>query len=197
MKKYQIIYCDPPWSYHDKQINFQSYDNGKKYFNAVTEHYQTMTNEDIKNLNVPGLIDNDCLLFLWVTSPNLDIGIDVGKSWGFKYKTVAFVWDKQRTNYGFYTLSQCELCLVFKHGRIPKRAVTNIKQFLSEKVSGHSIKPEEVRNRITLMFPIQSKIELFAREKIEGWDCWGDEVDIDENNIEAFIQLSRTATHER
>ena len=177
--KYQIIYADPPWAYRQKQINFQSYDKGKKYFNDVSEHYQTMTNEDIKNLNIAKISDKDCLLFLWATSPNLDIAIETGKSWGFEYKTVAFVWDKQRTNYGFYTLSQCELCLVFKKGRIPKKSANNIKQFLSEKLGEHSKKPQEIRKRIEQIFLFQNKIELFAREKIEGWDVWGNEVKSD------------------
>jgi len=180
-KQYQIIYADPPWSYKQSQINFQSYDNGKKYINKVTEHYKTLTNENIKQLPVEQLAGINCLLFLWVTSPNLDIGIDVGKSWGFQYKTVAFVWDKQRTNYGFYTLSQCELCLVFKKGCIPKKSVNNIKQFLSEKLGKHSEKPKEIRNRIAMMFPTQNKIELFARQKTEGWDVWGNEVESDIN----------------
>jgi len=176
MKKYQIIYADPPWAYRQKQINFQSYDKGKKYENDVTEHYETMSNEDIKALNVAQITDTDCLLFLWVTSPNLDIGIETGKAWGFEFKTVAFVWDKQRTNYGFYTLSQVELCLVFKKGKIPKKAVSNIKQFLSEKLGKHSAKPNEIRRRIETMFPTQSKIELFARQKSVGWEVWGNEI---------------------
>lgn len=190
-KKYQIIYADPPWAYRQKQINFQSYDKGKKYENDVTEHYGTMTNDDIKALKVSDLADTNCLLFLWVTSPNLDVGIETGKSWGFEYKTVAFVWDKQRTNYGFYTLSQCELCLVFKKGKIPDKAVTNIKQFLSEKLGKHSEKPAEIRNRIEQMFPTQNKIELFARQKTEGWDTWGNEV---ESDIDLLAQ-SPHSTH--
>ncbi len=185
MKKYQIIYADPPWEYRQKQINFQSYDKGKKYFNDVTEHYKTLTNKDIKSLNVSDIADTNCLLFLWVTSPNLDIGIEIGKKWGFDYKQVAFVWDKQRTNYGFYTLTQVELCLVFKKGKIPKKSVNNIRQFLSEKVGKHSSKPDEIRKRIELMFPEQDKIELFAREEnklfdeFKGWDVWGNEVKSD------------------
>lgn len=179
MKKYQIIYADPPWSYRQKQINFQSYDKGKKYSNDVTEHYTTMSNDDIKSLNVKDIADTNCLLFLWVTSPNLDIGIETGKAWGFDFKTVAFVWEKQRTNYGFYTLSSVELCLVFKKGKIPKKSVSNVRQFLSQKLGKHSTKPQEIRNRIEMMFPEHKKIELFARQKKEGWDVFGNEVESD------------------
>ena len=186
-KKYQIIYADPPWAYRQEQINFQSYDKGKKYKNDVTEHYKTMTNEDIRQLDVKSLADENCLLFLWSTSPNLDVGIVTGVALGFEYKTVAFVWDKQRTNYGFYTLSQCDLCLVFKKGKIPKpKEANNIRQFLSQKLGEHSQKPDEIRSRINQMFPTQNKIELFARKKenlfgdnLKDWDVWGNEVKSD------------------
>jgi len=80
------------------------------------------------------------------------------------------------TNWGFYTLSSVEVCLVFKRGPTPKRAVTNMRQFLSEKLTIHSRKPLEIRRRIERMFPIQPKIELFSREKMVGWDAWGNEV---------------------
>ena len=177
-KRYNIIYADPPWEYKQKQINFQNYDKGKKYINSVEEHYNTMSKKDLENMKetIQKIAEKDCLLFMWATCPNLDVAIDLGRYWGFEYKTVAFVWDKQRTNYGFYTLSQCELCLVFKQGKIPKKQANNIKQFLSEHVSEHSKKPEEIRNRIDLMFNNQKRIELFARQEVEGWDCWGDEV---------------------
>ena len=177
-KKYNIIYADPPWKYKQKQINFQHYNKGKKYINSVEEHYRTMSRKELEDMRevIQKIAKNDCLLFMWATCPNLDIAIDLGKSWGFEYKTVAFVWDKQRTNYGFYTLSQCELCLIFKKGKIPKKQTNNVKQLLSKHVGKHSSKPEEIRNRIDAMFSKQERIELFARQEVEGWDCWGNEV---------------------
>ena len=175
-KKYNIIYADPPWEYKQKQMNFQNYDKGKKYSNDVTEHYPTMSIKELKELPISRIAENDCLLYMWVTSPNLDVAIELGTSWGFEFKTVAFVWDKQRTNYGFYTLSQCEMCLVFKKGRIPKRLVTNVRQFLSEKLGRHSEKPKEIRDRIDSMYSYLPRIELFARQRADGWDCWGNEV---------------------
>ena len=174
-KKYNIIYADPPWEYKQKQMNFQNYGKGKKYSNDVTEHYPTMSIKELKELPVSRIAENDCLLYMWVTSPNLDVAIELAVSWGFEFKTVAFVWDKQRTNYGFYTLSQCELCLVFKKGRIPKRLVTNVRQYLSEKLGRHSEKPKEIRDRIDKMYSYLPRIELFARQYADGWDCWGNE----------------------
>ena len=130
------------------------------------------------------IADDDCLLFMWAVSPNLDQAIIVGQSWSFKYITVGFVWDKQKSLPGFYTLPSCELCLIFKKGKIPQpRGDRTIKQLLSAKSGLHSTKPWIVRDNIAKMFPNQSKIELFARpdwvdyQTAPGWDFWGNEVE--------------------
>ena len=175
-KKYQIIYADPAWQYKSKEcLAKTSILNGK-----LNTHYPTMSISDIKNLPVGGISDDNCLLFLWVVSPMLDECIDVLKSWGFKYSTIGFIWYKQKTNPGSYTMSECEICLIGKKGNIPSpRGARNIRQFLSEQKTKHSSKPQEIRKRIEMMFPEQNKIELFARQKIEGWDVWGNEVESD------------------
>ena len=168
-KCYDIIYADPPWSYEQKVPTSLT---------AATDHYATMTNDEIMDLPVADISADDSLLFMWAVSPNLDVAIEVGKAWGFDYKTVAFVWDKQLPVSGFYTMSQCELCLVFKRGKIPQpRGKRNIMQFLSCKRGRHSEKPMQIQHGITEMFPEQSKIELFARHRFPGWDSWGNEVD--------------------
>ena len=126
------------------------------------------------------MCDEDCLLFMWATSPHLDQAIELLKAWGFSWATVGFVWDKQKVNPGFYTMSQVELCLIGKRGKIPKpRGARNIRQLVSEMRGKHSAKPAEVRKRIEEMFPEQNKIELFAREAPEGWDVHGNEVESD------------------
>ena len=138
-----------------------------------------MKTEDICAIDVESIAMKDCLLFLWATSPTLPVAFDVIKAWGFRYATVAFVWDKKNINPGYYTLSQCEICLVAKKGKIPQpRGARNVRQFLSEKRTAHSAKPEEVRRRIELMFPDQRKIELFHRgPPATGWTCWGNETE--------------------
>ena len=131
----------------------------------------------MKKLKISAIADDDSLLFMWASNPHLEQATDLGKAWGFKYKTVAFVWDKQRVNPGYYTMSQVELCLVGKRGRIPQpRGARNVRQFLSSPRGIHSSKPEEVRQRIEQMFPTQKKIELFARTEAPGWDHWGNGV---------------------
>jgi N6-adenosine-specific RNA methylase IME4 len=137
-----------------------------------------MTLDKLKELKVKEKCDKDCVLFLWTSSPHLPQAIELMTAWGFDYKTVAFVWEKQKTNPGYYTMSQCELCLVGKRGKIPRpRGSRKERQFLSSLRGRHSEKPEEIRSRISRMFPDQKKLELFARQKVEGWDAHGNEIE--------------------
>jgi len=183
-KKYEIIYADPPWSYENKT------DCGGQrgsFTNHISKQYNTMSFNDIYNLPVKTIADKNCLLFLWVVSPNLIEGIETGKQWGFKYKTIAFIWNKIHLLPGSYTMSQCELCLVFKKGNIPSpRGSRNIKQYFEQSITKkrirHSEKPHEIRYRIEQLFPQQRKIELFARSKYPEWDVWGDEAPTEENS---------------
>jgi N6-adenosine-specific RNA methylase IME4 len=169
---YSILYADPAWNYDGREQH-----NKKEANKSVEGHYKTMTLDEMKQLKVKEITAPDALLFMWTSSPHLPQAIELMTSWGFEYKTIAFVWDKQKVNPGYYTMSQCEICLVGKKGNIPKpRGLRNVRQFLSECRTRHSAKPVEVRKRIEQMFPEQKKIELFCREKVEGWDCWGNEV---------------------
>ena len=172
--KYSIIYADPPWDYKGQ---LQHNGKGGKDTGGAEIHYPTMTLKKLKLLPIPDITDDDCLLFMWSSSPHLDQAIDLLKSWGFKWATIGFVWDKQRVNPGFYTMSQCEICLIGKRGKIPKpRGARNIRQLVSEMRGKHSTKPAEVRSRIELMFPTQNKVELFSRHITPGWHVWGNEV---------------------
>jgi len=99
---------------------------------------------------------------MWITSPHMEQGIELGKAWGFEFRTVASVWDKIVHNLGQYTLSYCEMCLVFKRGRIPSpRGSRNEKQLIRVPRGQHSQKPIEVLKAIARMFPTQDKIEPF------------------------------------
>lgn len=180
-KKYDVIYADPPWDYGGKlQFDKSSksadkIDLRKKIFiSSANFKYPTVKTKDLKKIPIHEISSDDCLLFMWVTNPHLAQGIELGQAWGFEYKTVAFVWDKMVHNPGQYTMSYCELCLVFKKGRIPKpRGARNIKQLIHSKRTKHSEKPMQILENIEKMFPTQKKIELFARNKPEGWDVWG------------------------
>lgn len=207
-KKYQILYADPPWKYRGTQYDRSSIKdiniNFEKpiFLSSASFKYPILSLDELKQLNVRSICDeNSCLLFLWTTGPMLNDSIELGKSWGFEYKTVAFVWDKQVHNPGRYTLSQTEFVLVFKKGKIPQpRGARNIRQLVSIHRGEHSEKPLFIAKCITQMFPTQEKIELFARQKNEGWDVWGLESDFDSNeanNIKSRKDLKQVSIIEK
>lgn len=171
--RYSVLYADPPWDYNGK-----TQQNGDHAVKSAKDHYPTMTLKELKALKVQDICEPDAVLFLWTSSPHLPQAIELMGSWGFEYKTIAFIWDKQKTNPGYYTLSRCEICLVGKRGKFPQpRGSRKEHQFLSQMRGRHSEKPEEIRKRIERMFPEQRKIELFARQKPEGWAVFGNEVE--------------------
>lgn len=185
-KKYDIIYADPPWDYGGK-TQFDKTSKSKEvidfskniFISSANFEYPTVKTSILKQMPIGQITKEDCLLFMWVTNPHLAQGIELGQAWGFEYKTVGFVWDKMIHNPGQYTMSYCELCLIFKKGKIPTpRGARNIKQLIRVPRMEHSRKPIEVLNNIDKMFPTQSKIELFARHKPVGWDVWGLDVEL-------------------
>ena len=193
-KRYDIIYADPPWDYGGKMqfdrtgtLEHNADLSRKIFISSANFKYPTVKTGVLKKIPITEIAKDDCLLFMWVTSPHLAQGIELGQAWGFEYKTVAFVWNKMVHNPGRYTMSYCEMCLVFKRGRIPEpRGTRNEKQLLNVPRGKHSAKPREVREAIERMFPTQDRIELFARERPVGWDVWGldvrEEYDVSGNN---------------
>ena len=179
--KYAIIYADPPWDYGGKMQFDRSSTSKEKidltkniFISSAAFKYPTLKLPELKKLGVADIAADDCLLFMWATNPHLDQAIELGKFWGFEYRTVIFVWNKMVHNPGKYNLSYCELCLLFKRGRIPTpRGARNTKQLINAPRGGHSEKPTEAARNIEQMFPDQNRIELFAREQHPGWSVWG------------------------
>ncbi len=180
-KKYQIIYADPPWSYRDKR------NKHPRLCGGAAAHYNTMPIEDIKNLPIKKLADTNCILFLWATFPNLQEALDVIKAWGFKYKTLGSSWIKTNKNngkpffgIGYYTKSNCKVCLIGVKGK-PKVISNYVSSVIISPREKHSKKPDIVRKKIVELMGNIPRIELFARQKTEGWDVWGNEVESDIN----------------
>ena len=179
IKKYKIIYADPPWSYRDKR------DKHPRLCGGASVHYNTMNIEDIKSLPISELADDNSILFLWITFPNLQEGLDVIKAWGFIYKTLGFSWIKTNKNngkpffgIGYYTKSNCEVCLIGVKGKPPK-ASNSVSSVLISPREEHSKKPDVVRDKIVELCGDLPRVELFARQKVEGWDSWGNEIESD------------------
>lgn len=172
-KKYSIIYADPPWQYEDKAL---AGDRG------ACCKYEVQSSDWLKKLPVVEISANDCILFMWVTMPKLNECFDLIQSWGFEYKTVAFTWVKRNKKsdswfwgMGRWTRSNAELCLLATKGK-PQRINAGIHSVLDDRIMSHSEKPNSARERIIGLIGNLPRIELFARQRVEGWDAWGNEI---------------------
>lgn len=174
-KKYEIIYADPPWT-------FKTYSAKGVQQKSAACHYRTMSKDDIQKLPVSDIAADDCVLFLWATYPNLEEALELIKAWGFVYKTVVFTWVKRNKKsfgwfwgLGYWTRANAEICLLATKGH-PKRESRSVHSVIDAPVREHSRKPDEGREQIVQLCGDKPRIELFARQRADGWDAWGDEV---------------------
>jgi N6-adenosine-specific RNA methylase IME4 len=191
MKKYNIIYADPAWNQKAGRNLSGGYKtlNGIQVMNPVSNissnlPYNTMSIDDIKNLPVKDISDDNCHLYIWVTNKYLMQVGEIIKNWGFEYSTT-LVWCKKPIGSGMggvYKIST-EFLIFAKKGKLPvKKSIKgtwfDIKRQYVNGYPCHSKKPDFFRDMIDSV-STGSKIELFARNKPDGWDVWGNEVDSD------------------
>ena len=178
-KKYSVIYADPPWSY-------RQHGTGPKNRGNAEQHYRTMDVDSICALPVRQLAGGGCALFMWATFPTVPDALRVMEAWGFAYKTAAFVWIKKYKSggnfygMGAYTRANAEVCLLgvtpgFKAKEMVKSH--SVHQVIESPIQAHSVKPDETRHRIVELLGDVPRIELFARQRVPGWDAWGDEIE--------------------
>ena len=165
MKKYQIIYADPPWRY--KRTGGSSAERA----------YKTMSIEEISNLPIGEIADKNSILFLWATNAFLHDAFHIIDSWGFSYKT-CMTWDKESQGLGYWLWGKTEHLLLSTRGKPFRNEVPIASTIYRERKGKHSKKPESLYSVIERMGG-EPRIELFARQKVEGWACWGNEVESD------------------
>ena len=183
LTKYNIIYADPPWAmgYLKGGITAGSIKGGEKL------PYSTMSNEAIMKLPIKNMSADDAFLFIWFTDNRIPLISELMEAWGFKYNCLAFVWNKiskykegvVRTTLTPYTRRSCEYCFLGIKGK-PKSMLKDryVLQYVpwASQTRKHSVKPPEVKNRIVRLCGDRPRIELFSREKTEGWDVMGYQV---------------------
>jgi len=167
---YDVIYADPPWT-------FQTYSLKGKGRGAEA-HYDCMTLSDIKKIPVSDWAKPSSVLYLWTTVPHTPTALEVIEAWGFKYKS-SFVWVKEKIGTGYWARNRHELLLIGARGSnvCPRyRGIPAADSVIRGQQRAHSQKPEEARHIIDSYHPEATKLEMFARERAEGWDTWGLEV---------------------
>lgn len=175
MKTYDVILADPPW-------DFKVWDKDTGSGRSPSAHYNTMSLEDICALPVGDLANKNCALFLWSVFPRLFDAEKVMNAWGFKYKTLGFIWVKTtksqmkfHTGMGYYSRANSEPCLLAVRGKMPVQA-HDVLSLIVSPVRRHSQKPDEQYQKIERLYPQGNRLEMFARQSRCGWDAFGNEV---------------------
>lgn len=185
---FSVILLDPPWHYRDKL----DHDDMR---GAAEDHYPVLKPKHLANIAPEKIAADDCALFLWVTAPQMDVVIRLIDAWAdrqrqngvpkyarWQYKTVAFVWRKMYKNgkpqfgLGRWTRSTYEYVLLVTRGK-PKRIDKGIRQEIQAVVGRHSAKPRRVRKRIVRLMGDVPRVELFARDRANGWEATGLDLD--------------------
>jgi len=106
-KRFDIIYADPPWDYNGKLQFDKSSKSAEEidlsrdiFISSASFKYPTLKLDELLQIPVLDIAKDDCLLFMWSTNPHLAHAIFLGQTWGFEFKTVAFIWDKMNHNPG-------------------------------------------------------------------------------------------------
>jgi len=167
--KWRVFYADPPWDYgNERPLSAGDQD----------DHYPAMPTDKICEMAVADLALPDAVLFLWCTSAILSPdAFQVLEAWGFEYKTT-FIWDKIKHNMGHYNSVRHEILLVATRGSCTPDQRTLFDSVISIERTEHSRKPEFFYQVIETLYPFGKRLELFARERRDGWDTWGNEVDV-------------------
>lgn len=181
--RYDIIYVDPPWRY--RRSGSQSFTD---YMGSADNHYPTMTEDEIGDLPIRSIMSKTSVVFMWATSPMLDLAIRTIARWGLSYRGMPYIWIKTKKDGSLmgaigvtptFVKPKAEFVLaatVKNMGRPFPIVTMKSEQLVFAPRGRHSEKPEEVRRRIEQLCGHRPRIELFARRPAPGWTVWGNEV---------------------
>jgi N6-adenosine-specific RNA methylase IME4 len=179
-----VLYIDPPWNFLTRS------DKGKGKSPEANGHYPVMSLNDIKKMEVQSIMADDAIVFLWTTGPFLEKSLEVLKAWGLTYKTMGFSWLKLNKKSpglfmggGYHTRSNGEFCLLASRGKGVKRVNASVRMAILEPVGEHSAKPLRIKDDIRKLYGHdKTYLELFARERTDGWHVWGADAPSESSN---------------
>lgn len=174
-KKYNVIYSDPPWR--------QTKGGARKVRPNQTRKldYDTISLEEIKDYQNQAIsIANDNhVCFLWTIDKYLHAAETIMHELGYRLHA-RIIWDKTNGVAPAFTVRfSHEYLLWFYRGKllpISKEVRGKFTTVMREKATRHSQKPICAYQMIEALYPEYNKIEMFARNYRDGWDCWGNEV---------------------
>ena len=172
-RRFNVILADPPWAFRT-----YSEQEGVTPHRPAEDHYQTMPADHLKSIPVGMAAARNCALFMWVIRSHLPEALELGRAWGFEYKTRVFVWDKgDKIGMGYWSRTQAEDVWLFTKGD-PQPKSRAVREIIRAPRREHSRKPDEIYERIETLMGVSGGLELFARTQRPGWVAWGDQVEL-------------------
>jgi N6-adenosine-specific RNA methylase IME4 len=171
-----------PYSYNivviDPAVSFETHSE-KGQGKSPSQHYRTMPIDQIRALPVRELLKNDAVVFRWAQRRSLDEDIATMLAWGITYKTEHVCRKVTRNGKvcwgtGLLARSMHEPIL---RGSVRKPRCFALPSLFDGIAREHSRKPDEFHQMVLEKTPGFRRADLFARERREGWDAWGDELD--------------------
>lgn len=171
--RYGLILADMPWYFKNR--------SAKGEVKNPVAHYPCMSIDDLAALPIARLAAPDCALVMWATAPLLDRAIDLMKGYGFTFKS-AGAWAKQSktgekwtfgTGYVFRSAAEFYIVGTIGKPRVQSRSIRNL---IAAPVREHSRKPDQMHHDLEALYA-GPRVELFARTRRPGWDCWGNDID--------------------
>lgn len=173
--KYGIIYTDPPWK--QRKTHRACRLNQTRDFD-----YPTLPLEEIKDIHAKAfsLCDDKCNVFMWTIDKYIWQTESMMNELGFKVHA-RMIWDKGNGIAAAFTVrfSHEYLIWFYRAGHMLRPSNDTRGKYTTvfrEKSTSHSHKPECVYRMLDDMFPDAKKLEMFARNQKDGWDCWGNEI---------------------
>ena len=176
---FDVVLLDPPWSHWGAQDKW----------GAAAKFYPCMSDESLLSLPVRPLLRKSSVVFCWATCPRLNFAIHLLENWGLTYRGVAFVWVKTAKSTGLpigargvrpsIVKPTTELVIaasLTSKGRPMPLASEAVAQVVLAPTGAHSEKPDAVMDRIEMLYPDATRLEMFARRSRAGWNSWGNEV---------------------
>lgn len=162
--QFDVIYADPPWHFTNAPGQSRSLEN----------HYPTMSDEEIRAIQVPAA--DDAYLFMWAVGSKLELAFQVIRDWGFTYRS-NIVWVKDKIGMGYWVRGRHEFLLIANRGNASHPEFgTQPDSVLEAPRREHSRKPDEAYDLVEQMTPnATARLEMFARRSRPGWEAWGNQ----------------------
>jgi len=166
---WRTILADPPW--HEQ--------GSGGCIRGAQKYYPLMSEEEICAIPLREIVADQAHLYLWATNNHFPSALTVMETWGFTYKT-CITWAKTSAGFGLgqYFRGMTEHCLFGTRGpTLPYRKKHDGKRAQGTTLilaprGEHSVKPAKIYEFAETV-SYEPRLELFARQKRQGWTVWG------------------------